>query len=464
MEEEIRAKVPDTMGTRVVCRRGSPLDPHELEIVSPDSARALIIVSPGGQYPDLPVAKTLMALVRDRDRRANRYHIVAAVHTQANLQIVRMVGGDECQVFMVDNLISRLITQTCRQSGLSVVYGELFSFEGAAIYFLEEAGVVGITYGEALFRFPNSTLIGLQYQDGRVQLNPPTEATIRPGDKVIVIAKGGTVIHPSNARNYGVDSEAIRDQPSSPPAVERLLILGWNRRGPLMLEQLDYYMPLDSQVLVLAPVEPQQMQADAAAARYQRMQVTFERGNTFDRLTLERLVDGGYQYIVVLSPTDAADIQIADAMTMLSLLHLRDIARTTGRQFSIVSEILDLRNRDLAEVTSADDVIISERLVAMAMTQIAENKDVMPVFVELLMSGGAGISLKPAADYIALDRAVSFYTVLEAARRKGQTAIGYRLLSEAGAQDRAFGVHLNPPKSAPVAFSAQDRIIVLGDA
>jgi len=57
------------------------------------------------------------------------------------------------------------------------------------------------------------------------------------------------------------------------------------------------------------------------------------------------------------------DVQIADATTIISLLHLRDIARQTGRTPSIVSEILDVRNRDLAEVTSADDVIISERLV-----------------------------------------------------------------------------------------------------
>lgn len=463
MEEEIRTKAPGTMGTRVVCRSGSPLDLDELEIVSPRSARAVIIVSPGGQYPDLPVAKTLMALARDRDRRAHRYHIVAAIQRPANLQIARMIGGDESQIFMVDGLISRLIAQTCRQPGLSVVYGELFSFEGAAIYFLEEPGLVGISYGEALFRFRNSTLIGLQYHDGRVQLNPPTETAIQTGDKVIAIQTGGAVIDSSGALNYGVDSAAIRDESASALALERLLILGWNRRGPMILEQLDYYLPPDSQVLVLAPVEPEQMQADAGGVPYQRMQVTFERGNPNDLPTLERLADRGYQYIVILSPTDAPDIQIADATTMVSLLYLRDIARKTGQKFSIVSEILDVRNRDLAEVTSADDVIISERLVALAMTQIAENKDVMPVFVELLTPGGPEIYLKPAKDYITPDRSVNFYTVLEAARRKGQTAIGYRLLSEAGALDRAFGVHLNPDKSAPVTLSAQDRVIVLSD-
>ena len=102
--------------------------------------------------------------------------------------------------------------------------------------------------------------------------------------------------------------------------------------------------------------------------------MTFERGNPIDRPTLERLVERGYQFVIILSQTDAPDIQLADASTMVSLLHLRDIARKTGQTFSIVSEILDVRNRDLAEVTSADDVIISERLVALAMAQIAENK------------------------------------------------------------------------------------------
>ena len=53
--------------------------------------------------------------------------------------------------------------------------------------------------------------------------------------------------------------------------------------------------------------------------------------------------------------------------------------------------------------------------------------------------------------------------MLEAARRKGQTAIGYRLLAEASAPEQAFGVHLNPDKSAMVTLAADDRIIVLAE-
>lgn len=471
MEEEIRTKVPDTMGTRVVCRSGNPLDLDDLEIVSPGTARAVIVVSPGGPYPDLPVAKTMMALAKDRDQRSHPYHIVAAVQRPANLQIARMIGGEEAQVFAVDNLVSYLIAQTCRQPGLSVVYAELFSFEGAAIYFCEEPSLAGTTYGQALFYYPDTTLIGLQYRDGGVQINPPMDTAIQDGDRVIAIAASAAAIRPSSGSvdgrqavgTVGIDTDAIRSSKSALPLLERLLILGWNRRGPTILEQLGYYMPPGSHVRVLAPVDPGQMQADCEGIQTPPMQVVFDRGNPIDRPTLDRLVAEGYHYVVILSPGDAPDIQIADAATTISLLHLRDIARQTGHRFAIVSEILDVRNRDLAEVTSADDVIISERLVALALTQVAENKDVVPVFVEFLSPGGVEIYLKPVQDYVASGVPATFYTVLEAARRKGQTAIGYRLLAEASEPDLAFGVHMNPDKAKPVTFAEQDRIIVLAE-
>jgi Trk K+ transport system NAD-binding subunit len=463
MEEEIRTKVPNTMGMHVVCRSGSPLDLDDLQIVSPDTARAIIVVSPGGETPDLPVIKTMVALVRNRDKRQSRYHIVAAIHRPANIEVARMIGGDEADVFMVDRLVSRLIAQTCRQSGLSVVYAELLSFEGAAIYCHEEPALAGVPYSQALSRYEDSALVGLRTRDGRVQLSPPMDTTIQPGDQVIAIARDAAAIRLSDRTDYAINMEAIYSGRSSVNPLERLLILGWNRRGPMILEQIAYYVPSGSQVLVVAPYDTEQMRADCAAAQLQQMHVTFEQGNYADRSTLERLLAGGHQYVVILSRTDLPDIQIADAHAMLALFHLRDIMGKSGRSLPIVSEILDVRNRDLAEVSSAEDVVISERLVALALAQIAENRDIVPVLVDLLNPGGVEIYLKPARDYIMPGQPVNFYTVVEAALRRGETAIGYRLLAEASAPERSFGVHLNPDKSAIVAFGDADRVIVLAE-
>jgi len=463
MEEEIRIKAPDTQGTRVVCRSGNPLDPDDLQIVSPETARAIIVLSPGGEYPDMPAAKTLLALARDRNRRDRPYHIVSSVVRPANLEIFRMIGGDEAQVFMVDRLIAYLIAQTCRQSGLSMVYNELFSFEGAAIYFNEIPALASVTYGDALYRFENSTVIGLRYQNGKTQLNPSADTVIQPGDHLVAIAGDDDAIQLSDRADPEINTQVIQNGLTTPVPLDRLLVLGWNRRAPMILEQFSQYTAAGSQIMVFAPYPLEQMRSDCGGANYQTMQVNFEQGNPIDRPSLEKLVASGYPFVVILSPTDAPDIQLADASTMISLMHLRDIANKTGQKSSIVSEIMDVRNLELTRVTSADDVIISERVIALTLAQIAENKEIVPVFIDLLTPGGMEIYLKPIGDYIIPGSPVNFYTVIAAAQRKGETAIGYRLLNEASQEELTFGVHMNPEKSALISFSEQDRVIVIAE-
>ena len=87
----------------------------------------------------------------------------------------------------------------------------------------------------------------------------------------------------------------------------------------------------------------------------------------------------------------------------------------------------------------------------------------MPVFTDIFDPEGSEIYLKPAGDYVETGEPVNFYTVVEAARRRGQVAIGYRLVNEAGDADRSYGVHTNPKKSAQVTFAPEDKIIVLAE-
>ena len=464
MEEEIKIKVPDSQGTKIVCRSGNPLDRDDLEIVNPEEARAVIILSPGGQYPDLPVAKSLLALRRDRDKRAHPYHIVAAIQRPANIETFRIIGGEEAQIFWVDRLISYIIAHSCRQLGLSLVYSELFSFEGAAIYFSEITVLVSTTYGEALARFENSTLIGLRSLDGTSRLNPPADTVIQPGDQVIAIAGDDDDIQLSGITDLNINIDSFSDRSTGPVLLDHLLILGWNRRAPMILEQLSHYASAESQIMVFAPYPVEQMRSECTGANYPPIKVVFEQGNPMDRPSLEKLVDSGYSSIIILSPTDASDVQLADATTMISLIHLRDIIKKTGKKLSIVSEIMDVRNRELVQVSSAEEVIISDQLIALALSQMAENKDIAPIFVELLTGTHVEISIKPVGDYIRFDNPVNYYTIIAAAERKGETAIGYRLLSEAAQAEHSFGMHINPDKSVPIIFSNQDQVVVISNA
>ena len=125
--------------------------------------------------------------------------------------------------------------------------------------------------------------------------------------------------------------------------------------------------------------------------------------------------------------------------------------------------MLDIRNRDLAEVTKADDFIVSDKLVSLLISQVSENKFLMRVFEDLFDADGSEIYLKPISNYVKTGTDVNFYTVMESAKQKGQIAIGYKIASLARESTKAYGVKINPPKSASFQFSPEDKIIVLAE-
>lgn len=465
MEDDIREKVGSTGHTRVVCRTGDPIDLSDLEIVSLDTARSIIVLSPDGEEPDSQVIKTILAITNHPNRRRARYHIVAAIRDPRNIEVAHLVGGDEVELIPVGDLISRLIAQTCRQSGLSVVYTDLFDFAGDEIYFQAEPRLEGRTFGQALLAYEDSAVIGICPRGGRPQLNPPMETPIGPGDQVIAISEDDdTVILSGLAQDrLQIVAGVIQAGQPVPPAAERTLILGWNWRAPMIINELDHYVAPGSEITVVANCPEGEEKIAQCCAGQRNQTVTFQLADTTSRGKLDELAVETYDHIIVLCYSDHLEPQQADARTLVTLLHLRDIAERIGRSFSIVSEMLDIRNRNLAEIAEADDFIVSDLLVSLMLAQISENKALNAVFADILDPEGAEIYLKPAVDYVQLGQPLNFYTVVEAARQRGEVALGYRLQAQAVDAAKNYGVVINPEKSALITFSEQDRVIVLAE-
>jgi hypothetical protein len=135
MEDEIRTRISDTKGTRIVCRSGSPVDLDEIDIANVQRSRSIIVLAPDVDEPDIEVIKTILAITNDPNRRPEPYHVVAELHDLSNVEATRLVGKDEVELIVVGDVVSRIIAQTCRQPGLSIVYGELLDFDGDEIYF-----------------------------------------------------------------------------------------------------------------------------------------------------------------------------------------------------------------------------------------------------------------------------------------------------------------------------------------
>jgi hypothetical protein len=113
MEQDIRTRVGSTGRTKVVCRTGSPMDVDDLRIASLATARSIVILAPEGDEPDADVIKSILAITNHPDRRAEPYHIVAEIRDRASLDVARMVGGDEVELILSEEVISRITAQTC---------------------------------------------------------------------------------------------------------------------------------------------------------------------------------------------------------------------------------------------------------------------------------------------------------------------------------------------------------------
>ena len=97
------------------------------------------------------------------------------------------------------------------------------------------------------------------------------------------------------------------------------------------------------------------------------------------------------------------------------------------------------------------------------MAQVAENKSLMKVFENLFNADGSEIYLKPVGEYIIPNSPVNFYSIIESAKRKGHTAIGFRVDHFSTDANESFGIQVNPKKSRKIDFKENDKIIVLAE-
>src|SRR6266511_307013 len=299
MEDAIRERVPDSKNTKIICRSGNPLDLTDLEIASPPTARSIIIL-PEGSDPDTHVIKSVLAITNNPKRRQEPYHIVTQIREPKNMDVVKMVGQkDKVLPILTNDLIARVVAQTSRQSGLSIVYTELMNFGGDEIYFKHEPALTGKTFGEALLAYEDSCLMGLRKSDGKILLSPSMDTRIEESDQIFALSADDDTIHlsslglpPINEAVIRSNRRALQTQP------EKCLILGWNRSGTTIVHELDNYVAKGSQVTVVADIYNIEKQMRAQVGKTKNQTLTVREGETTDRDLLNQLGVADYDHVV----------------------------------------------------------------------------------------------------------------------------------------------------------------------
>ncbi|HEU0317278.1 MAG TPA: hypothetical protein VFR49_08110, partial [Solirubrobacteraceae bacterium] len=368
----------------------------------------------------------------------------------------RLAGGDAVVLIDKPQTISRLLVQTSRQSGAAAVYLDILNFAGDEIYMRQDDRLTGLTYLEAMLAYRKCAVIGLLHDGVDVELNPEPSTVVAATDSVIALAEDDSVLDAAEHVPTAPDPEAIALRTAAPASAEATLILGYNHRTPLVVAELGEYAAPGSRVDLVAdvPIDLTGIDLDP-----ERLAVTQRRGRTTERRVLDGLGIPAYDRVIVMGYSDDLDPRRVSARTLVTLLHLHDIAETSGARFAIVSEVIDVADTELTTVAGVNDIVVSDAVLSLLLTQVSENRHLADVFASLFQADGPEVYMRPADHYVTAGP-VSFATLIAAASRIRETAIGYRT---ARAADPRVGVTLNPDKTAVFPIEPGDRLIVLAE-
>lgn len=447
---------------RLVCRTGSLTDPGALALVAPASAGSVLVLPAEDSDADPEVVRVLLALRSLTGAQAGP-PVVAAVRDGRYLPAARLAAGARGVVLETDLTTARLLVQSARRPGLPAVLRDLLDVAGAEFHVVAAGELAGLTFAEVALRFESVCVVGFLRADGRPCLTPEPGTVLGAGDRLVVVAHDGTAGPPVDRRRH-VDPTAMAPLVPVPGEPVRVLLLGWNRRAPLIVDilrgkvrpgsVLDVVTGPDDQVVRTPPEDV----PDAG-----RLTVTHHVGDLARPETLRTVDTRGYDSVIVLGPDGAAGSGRPDDRTLLTLLILRAREEETGCALPVVAELCDHRSRALAPLGAESDAVVRGELTALLMAQISQDPTLAPVFEEVFAARGGALDLRPAGRYVLPGREASFATVAASALRHGDCAIGYRAYDPDGVRGDD-GIRLCPDKSERRVWAARDAVVVLSAA
>lgn len=455
MEDTLKDAIDDTKGTKIVCRTGDPWSLESLALANIAGARSVVIVG----ADDAAAVKTVLAVKAHQQTapqgQAFTGSLVVEVEAAETAASLRSLFGDQLVTVRSTDIVAELTAQACRQRGLSEVFREFLDFDGDEFYMEAFPTLVGKTYAETQLAFDRCAVVGVLSASGTVTLNPPAASVFGPGDQLIGIAEDDSLFVPTSG---GVRASVVATEPRAVATeLRRIVIAGWSRIGPRVIQELDEFLEAGTRVDVL--IDPDKV--DVAEARdsvqTRNLSVNFEEVHGGPEAVVSYAAREPFHEAIVLGYRDAMSIHDADARTLLTLVGFRQVKQDASvGDVRIVAEVLDQRNARLAQASGVDDFIVSDELTSLMLAQLSERAELIQVFDDLFDREGCAVELRPAPWYGSA-AAQTFGDIVATGSAQGVSVIGY--LSAASGN-----VVLNPSKSADMRLDHDDLVVVIASS
>ena len=478
MDEFFNERIEERKTTRLITRSGSTAHVATLQKVAANGARSITVLSDARSgdsaevkaAADARVIKNIMAVVAACGEQ-QLPSVVAELHLEKNRSLADSIVPGRITTLAEDSLLSKMLVQTSRVSGLALVYSDLVGFVGNELYFYRpESGWPQLPFGQLLFHFAQSVPFGLRHANGQIVINPPAAQVLLPDDDIIVLAEDDSTIGFKPAPVY-TPSALQPTGRTLEPKPERHLVVGWTGKSKLIIDEYAQYLKAGSAIHVVVEATTPEINAELGALhqRYPNINIALAQLDVSTAEGLAKLQPYKYENVIILT-RDQATPEEADAATISQLLRFRQYFRAQEQTLQkpittqVITEVMDSDNTELVLQVGVKDYLISNQFVSKIFAQVAQEPDVKRVYDDLFREEGSEIYLKPASLYFPqLPVTLPFGDVMAAAQLRAEVCFGFRLAADAGDLGKGHGIHIIPAKTEQVTLNAGDCLITLAE-
>jgi hypothetical protein len=270
IDDVIRLRLKDTATTRVVTRSGDVSTLTNLDMVSLESCKSVVILASCDDTDstqrkassDAKAIQTVLATMGN-EIESEDFNVVVEIFNPTHREIVRSSFPDHVITLNTSDILAKLLVQTSRSIGLSVVYNEILSFDGCELYFYD-AEWGDSTFGEIAYHFPDGVPMGIRNADSTIFMNPPTDQAMAPTDEVLILADDDSTIE-FLGEPVAVPSEHTLSGTRQEQRIERELMIGWTFKSPAIIREFADYIIDGSQIQILLknPTDKQKAEINA---------------------------------------------------------------------------------------------------------------------------------------------------------------------------------------------------------
>jgi K+/H+ antiporter YhaU regulatory subunit KhtT len=475
MDDFFREKITDLKNTRIITRSGTTSSIHMLKRVGVNTARSVVILNDAAvdssqedkSLADARVLKTILALVSCTGEE-NVPPVVAEIHLDNMRKLAKNILPDKISIIDEHSILAKLMVQTSRVSGLAQVYDTLVGFEGCEFYFYRPVqGLGGIKYGDLVFHFMESSVLGIRRSDGTMLLNPSPDTLCEGEDEVILIAEDDSAIRFLD-RKIDVATPQCKAPYPHPKSVENQLIVGWSHKTPTIIAEYGEYVAKGSKIDVVVPEISEEMKKEFSSVQKSHGSIKMRLlvGDIHIPTTIARLKPEQYDNVIILTG-DGGNSELRDSETIANLLQFRHYFKTSVKRevkTQIITEVADSENIEVIQEAGVKDFLISNQFVSKIYAQVSEEPDVLAIYDDLFSEEGSEVYIKPVSRFLAkIPSEITFGELCAAAVNRNESCFGVRLKNEEMDIEKHFGIYVNPPKDKVFTLSGDDWLIVLAE-